>query len=114
MRNSILKAIGELGDKGVVPRLIEMLDNKEIDLDVRGSIVEAIGELGNEEVARGLIKKLGDKEIDLDVRGSIAKAIGKLGNKEVVPCLVKILDGDQGLHQYVRSRIEKAIDALNG
>ena len=29
VRGSIAKAIGKLGDKEVVPRLVEMLDNEE-------------------------------------------------------------------------------------
>ena len=49
VRGSIAKAIGKIGDREVVPRLVKMLDNKRIHGYVRYRIAEAIGKIGIEK-----------------------------------------------------------------
>ena len=69
---SIGEAIGKIGGKEVVPRLVEMLDDGEIDAHVRGSIAKAIGKLGDKEV---VLQMLSNEGIDERVRCDIAGAI---------------------------------------
>ena len=59
---SIAEAIGKLGDKEVVPRLVEMLGDKGIDRYVRKNIAEAIGKLGDKEVVSRLVEMLDDEK----------------------------------------------------
>ena len=73
MRWNIIEAIEAIGDKEVVPRLVEMLNDVRIHEDMYGKSYESvydrmgevIGSLGDEEV---VVKMLGDERIDRDLR----------------------------------------------
>lgn len=45
----IAQALGTLGEPSIVPDLLNLLSNKEIDQDVRKSIAQALGQLANDE-----------------------------------------------------------------
>ena len=98
-RRYFIEAIGDLGDKDVMPRLVGMLDDQGIARCVRESIGEAIGRLGDQDV---VLQKLGDERIDWALRRGIARGIGKSGNKDVAPDLVGCLVIRGLLAVYVR------------
>ncbi len=109
-RCHFIKAVGELGDKEVAPRLVEILGDQGIDRKMRESIGEAIVRLGDQEVA---LQMLNDNRIDQELRESIGEATGRLGDKEVVPRLVDILGDeriDSKLHWYIVHAIDKLGD----
>ena len=61
---SIAEAIGKLGDKEVVLRLVEMLGDEGINQYVRCNIAKAIGKLGDKEVVPRLVEMLNNEGID--------------------------------------------------
>jgi HEAT repeat protein len=101
-RCRFVKAIGELGDQNVVPRLVEMLGDNRIDREVRKSIGEATVRLGDQEVA---LQMLSDNRIDLEVRKSIGEATGRLDDKEVALQMLS----DERIDRRVREGIARGI-----
>jgi len=81
------KALGELGDRSVVPELIEAL--KDEDYVTRASAVHALWTLGDKAAVPALIKALRDEVFH--VRTGVAAALGELGDRTAVPALIEAL-----------------------
>ncbi|WP_417909161.1 HEAT repeat domain-containing protein [Candidatus Electronema sp. PJ] len=92
VRRSAAIALGDLGDRSVVPEIVKLLSDR--DSDVRQSAAYALGKLGDRSVVPEIVKLFSDG--DSDVRRSAAIALGDLGDRSVAPEIVKLLsDGDE-------------------
>ncbi len=101
----------EIGGATVQNRLLALLSNQQIDLNVRMSIAKALGDLGERAMAPQLITLLSNERIDLNVRMSIAETLGDLGERAMASQLVDLLL-NQHLDPHVRMRIAKALGNL--
>jgi HEAT repeat protein len=72
VRGNIALALGELGERGVVPQLVGLLSNKEVSEYVRGNIALALGELGEHGVAPQLVGLLSNEQVSKSVCARIA------------------------------------------
>jgi len=77
---SIATALGTLGERSVVPDLLRLLSNQQLDDYVRRSIAAALGTLGDRSVAPDLLRLLSNQQLDPNVRTSIAQSLGILAN----------------------------------
>ena len=74
----IAKAIGKLGNKSIVPNLMEMLPNEEIHPVTRsGIVIEAISKLGDKSTIKRLTEIRDSKQVHLEVRKEIAHLLQK-------------------------------------
>ena len=71
-----------LGERSVVPELLKLLSNQQVDKDVRGRIAAALGTLGERSVVPDLLKLLSNEQVNTDVRRRIADALGTLVQDE--------------------------------
>jgi HEAT repeat protein len=68
MHHCIAKAIGSLGDRTVLPEMMQMLRNGQIDSYVRIGIIKAIGLLGDKTVLPEMMQMLRNEQIDFSTR----------------------------------------------
>jgi hypothetical protein len=69
-------------EKTVVPELVQMLPNEQINSDVRGCIADALGKLGEKTIAPELVQMLPNEQIGSDVRGRVAHTLISLLDDE--------------------------------
>ena len=92
-------ALGNLGDKSVIPILIQTLkDNSESEL-VKASAVVALGTLGDKVAVPVLTESLNDKSGR--VREQSAVALYELGEKEVFPTIIDEMIANHSLIESV-------------
>ncbi len=90
-RLNVVNAIGELGDKGAVEPLLQILtDGKEFP-GPRNAAAMALGKIGAEEAVDSLIKVLKNKNDDKHVRVGAAVGLGMLKKRIAVEPLIDIL-----------------------
>jgi HEAT repeat protein len=81
--------LGKLGDKGVVPSLIKILDSEK-DFGVRLSIIFVFGRLKCPDAIPTLANLLNDE--NREIRSSAAYTLGEIGDKSALPLLHKALE----------------------
>jgi HEAT repeat protein len=79
--------LGQLGEVGAIPYLIELLHDK--DSEVRWQAVTEIGYFDYKPAVPILIQLLNDD--DLQVRDRVAEMLGRLGDLRAVPALITVL-----------------------
>ncbi len=82
-------ALGLLGDKTLVPRLLEMLVDAK-SLATQASISTALGFIGDARSVEPLIEMLQNDQLTSRARGFAAVALGIVADKETVPWNSKI------------------------
>jgi len=82
-------ALGLLGDKSLVPDLIEMLRDAK-SLASQAAVASALGFIGDSRSIDPLVKLLENKEITATARGFAAVALGIVADKEQFPWNSKI------------------------
>ncbi|MBE9115184.1 HEAT repeat domain-containing protein [Lusitaniella coriacea LEGE 07157] len=97
------KALGQMGEtaKGVVPKLVELLQDTESDSELHWGVSMALGQMG--EAAQEQIPQIVAllKHSNPDIRGAAARVLGDMEEsaKEAIPQLIKLL---QDPHPEVR------------
>ncbi|HEU5229734.1 MAG TPA: HEAT repeat domain-containing protein [Ktedonobacteraceae bacterium] len=91
---NIVQALGDIGDPSVIPELLELLQNRHIDLTIRKHIARVLGILGMHD--RSIVLKLqtllNNTEFDILTRCSIVYALALLGTRSAaVPELLSLL-----------------------
>ncbi len=90
MQSAAIKALGQLQAGEAIPKLIELLNNK--DYLVQSDTIEALGQLHAGEAIPKLIELLNNKD---DFVQSVAiKALGTLLAKETIPKLIELLNDE--------------------
>jgi HEAT repeat protein len=84
---SIVKALGQIGNKKTVEPLIQLLSDQ--DSTVRETTVQALGKIGSEKAVEPLIRLLADK--DSAVSKSTVQALGEIGSEKAVEPLIRLL-----------------------
>lgn len=84
-----IRALGEIGDKTVVPILLEEIIKKPWDVATRKEFASALRKIGDETAVPTLIKALKDE--DEHGRYSAASALGVIGDRRAVPALIESL-----------------------
>jgi hypothetical protein len=82
-------ALGLLGDKELVDKLIVMLENSK-GLATQAAISSALGFIGDGRSIDPLVKMLGNKDLTDSARGFAAVALGIVADKESLPWNAKI------------------------
>ncbi len=82
-------ALGLLGDKTMVPRLVEML-GKARSMSSQAAVASALGTIGDRNSIDGLVNMLTDKGKTQTARGFAAAALGIVCDKEMLPWNTKI------------------------
>jgi len=82
-------ALGLLGDKELVPKLIDMLANAK-GLATQAAISSALGMIGDQRSIDPLVEMLQNKDITESARGFAAVALGIVADKELLPWNSKI------------------------
>jgi HEAT repeat protein len=82
-------ALGLLGDKHVVPVLVDMLE-KANALSSQAAIASALGFIGDSRSIDPLVEMLQRKDITDSARGFAAVALGIVADKETFPWYSKI------------------------
>jgi HEAT repeat protein len=98
VRERAAVALGEIGDKGAVPELIERFKDENEDMDVRVSAAKALGKIKDEGAVPELIKGL--KNEKLEIRKIAAEVLMEIG-EPAVPYLIKVLK-NKDENWYVR------------
>ncbi len=100
-------------DYCAVPALNNVLNDPNVDIDVRRSAAYALGKIGGAEAVTALINVLNDPNVDKDVRGRAAWALGEIGSAEAVTALINVLN-DPNVDQYVRWSAADALGEIGG
>ena len=102
---SILRALGDLGDRVTVPVavLVERLDDK--NPEIRLQAVESLGKIGNKEAVPALVDVL---ETEPN-KYHIIWALGEIGDRNAVPALNKLLASDD---KYLKYNANKALGKI--
>jgi HEAT repeat protein/energy-coupling factor transporter ATP-binding protein EcfA2 len=112
LRQEAIKVVCSIGVLETNRRLVILLSDDRLDLDLRWSIADALGRLGEPSVVADLVQLLSDDRLDVDLRRNIADALGTLGERSVTArALVQLLSDDR-LGVFVRRRITNALGAL--
>jgi hypothetical protein len=107
-RSRIIDATIELNDTKIVPDLMNVLPNEQVNIYVRRGIAKAIAVLGTGEAVPQLFQMFHDEKIGRYVRGGIAKAIAILGKEEDARELFQMIPDEQ-IDIFVRDHIIEAI-----
>lgn len=89
VRNTAAEALGEVGNKQDVPRLILALSDK--DWIVCASAASSLGSLGGSRARKALLDAL-ERTSHPDIKRYVAVALADLGDPSVIPNLTKILE----------------------
>ena len=82
-------SLGLLGDKELVPDLIEMLSNAK-GLSTQAALASALGAIGDQRSIDPLVAMLENKDLTDSARGFAAVALGIVADKETLPWNSKI------------------------
>ena len=87
MRRRAALAAGRIGDPALVPPLVDLLDDPEVE--VRRIAAFALGLVGDAAGFDRLLAALGDP--DAGVRGRAAEALGRIGDPRAAPAIAKLV-----------------------
>jgi HEAT repeat protein len=96
--------LGENGDAGCVPALIEALSDP--DSHVRRVAAQALGKLGDERAVEPLAELVRDGTQPTHVRCAAVSALGRLNGPKATPVLVRTAQEEQG---WLRHSAELAL-----
>jgi len=94
-RSSIVYALGRIGSKEAVPKLIALINDQDVFL--RKNVVVALGRIGDPRAVQSLVQSLGDKYHI--VRYPASEALTKIG-EPAVPKLLEELEKSSGKKKY--------------
>lgn len=94
MRCAAIRILGSSGNKQVLNKLIEFVENENEDSIVRLTAVNAVSLLGGNEIKEFLINLLTNK--NNDVRYGAVQELAKIGDVEALPYLEEIYLNDEG------------------
>ncbi|MFA5793675.1 MAG: HEAT repeat domain-containing protein [Candidatus Brocadiia bacterium] len=86
IRQAALGALGDLGARDMVPDMIKLLSDR--DVDIRKTVVRALGKLNAREAIPDLLNIL---KTDAFVRSMAALALGDMNAKDAIPDLIALL-----------------------
>jgi HEAT repeat protein len=118
IRERLATTLFEIRGEAISARLIQLLSESTLDIDIRRSIASALSTLGEHSVAPELVHLLSDDSLDSDIRRSIASALGILGERSIVPELVRLLSDeslrppDDSTENDIRGDIASALGTL--
>src|SRR3989440_4318303 len=95
LRQEAIKVVCSIGVIETNTRLVTLLSDERLHVNVRWNIAEALGRLGERSVAADLVQLLWDERLHVDLRRSIAEALATLGERSVAADLVQLLADDQ-------------------
>lgn len=110
--------LGELGSEKAIEHLIEILQDKTLNIFGRHEAARALGRIKSEKAVDPLIEVLNDKELDPPVRYGAAYALGDMQSEKAVPSLTKALsENNVQIRMGVVTALgnigsDKAVDAL--
>src|SRR5256714_3770943 len=111
LRQEAIKVVCSIGIFETNTRLVTLLSDERLHVNVRWNIAEALGRLGERTVAADLVRLLSDEQLNVFVRWNIAEALGKLGERSVARDLVQLLSDDL-LHAELQRSIADALGTL--
>ena len=111
IQEKIAEVLGSLGDKSVVPELMEMLNDQRRDECVRSSIALSLGRLGDKSVAPVLLQMLLNKTTAPRMKLAIAQALTDLGDKSLTGDLLKQLQ-DETIDWQIRWLLTEILESL--
>jgi HEAT repeat protein/energy-coupling factor transporter ATP-binding protein EcfA2 len=106
-----IEALIEIGSPAVISRLVRLLSDEQVNVQIRWRIAIAFGWLREQSVVSDLLRLLGDAQINIIVRQRIAEALGMLRDLSAVPELLRLL-GDAQTAKDVRCEIAEALGTL--
>lgn len=108
VRMNTIAVLGELKTREAVPILMEILENKEEEANVRKASATALSNIGDRRAIEPLIKILYDENEGIRVYS--AEALAELGYVKAIPHMESILAEIKDKH--IRNRITKALNIL--
>src|SRR5256714_245520 len=111
LRQEAIKVVCSIGVIETNTRLVTLLSDERLHVNVRWNIAEALGRLGERPVAADLVRLLSDEQLNVFVRWNIAEALGKLGERSVARDLVQLLSDDR-LHAELQRSIADTLGRL--
>lgn len=106
VKEAVINALGYIKDPESVPHLIEILENKFEEFNVRSCAIDALGNIGDPRAVKPLLKLLKSKNILYNYNISIA--LGIIGKPALVPTLLFMKNKDDEIKKYC----EKAINLM--
>lgn len=102
IRAAATQALGDLGDVGTVPQIMQMLADPAVI--VRAGAAEALGKMGDSRAVSPLADALHARDnyyrgSSLWVRSHFVAALGEIGSRDAVPTLLRALDDADTLVQ---------------
>src|SRR2546421_850623 len=111
LRQEAIKVVCSIGVFETNTRLVTLLSDDRLHVNVRWNIADALGRLGERSVAGDLVQLLSDDQMNVFVRWNIADALGTLGERSVARDLVQLLS-DERLHAELRRSIADTLGRL--
>src|SRR5947209_5588825 len=111
LRQEAIKVVCSIGIFETNTRLVTLLSDERLHVNVRWNIAEALGRLGERPVAADLVRLLSDEQLNVFVRWNIAEALGSLGERSVARDLVQLLS-DERLHAELQRSIADTLGRL--
>lgn len=93
VRIRVIKILGEMHYKRVIPYLIKMFNDPFFHNEcpsIKSSIASALGNYNDKDVINSLINNINDPEII--VREEVIKSIGRIGDSSTLPYLINTLN----------------------
>ena len=110
IRRSIVDVLGMFSDRTIIPHLMPLLSDPQVDVGVRRGIATILVKLDGHAVYPELLELLASDRLQRNVRQSIAHALGGLGEHAVVPQLLELFMRIQDT--YVCQSIVEALATL--
>jgi HEAT repeat protein len=111
---SVAKALGELGDKRIALKLLELVENeKPLDILARFGVMGALGKLGDSVIAERLLSLFERNTNTLEeaeVRLDLAETLGTLKAANAVPILLVMLTSNVILASNVDRKTQTGSD----
>src|SRR3989440_5011289 len=111
LRQEAIKVVCSIGVIETNTRLVTLLSDERLHVNVRWNIAEALGSLGERSVARDLVQLLSDDRLHAELKRSIADTLGRLGERSVAGDLVQLL-ADEQQDMFLRRSIAEALGRL--
>jgi len=110
LRQEAIKVVCSIGVFETNTRLVTLLSDERLSVNVRWNIADALGRLGERTVAGDLVQLLSDDRLHAFIRRKITDALATLGERSVTGDLVQLLSDDR-LDVDLRRSIATALAA---
>jgi HEAT repeat protein len=104
-------ALIELGEKSIVPALLDMLTHEEVFDDNKIEIFELVGSSGDKSVAPQLLEMLLSQTTSTSIKPAIAQALRDLKDSSLVSSVLERLQ-DKSLNWEVRWLLTESLEGL--